>query len=569
MTTNVEFSILKGGFMAFATALAFSGLAQGAETKEPIRIKISAEERQSVDPRLFGQFLERPSWGETGPEAAADKHGNLPPEIVTMLKKMRIPIIRFPGGTDIDYTDWTDMISNAPGRSPERPITKGYKGNDVSNRFGFDEYFRLAAELGWDAILVVNVRDGLAKKKTLSAAAQHAAGLVAYANAPLDAKLPDGMPNWPAIRAKNGHPKPYAVRVFQIGNEWYNFAGDAKNGAGANDPAAIAAWYSKCIVAYADAMRAIDPSIELIMDGWMGNDVENTVFADPEIRRRIKYVTYHKYAPGPMSEAKRDGRQVDPGQLSARDWWLAWSTLPGDFDDQGRNIGLGDRIKFARDLGYEIASTEWNWNGWGMHNGIQQPTEFAYDHAAAIGVAGFLNGMIRQSDAIRIANQSMLVGHSWGIAAIHYDPAGKVPTYFNAQGMVTTFYNLHHGTRVLDVEVSGVPIIERPYYYDWGGAQPGKLALLDVVVTRHERAIFVHAVNHSFDEDLTAEIDLTAVGSKDGRATMHILECVPAEKMPAARAWMKETSQPVKVTAGKVRLAFPSRTVAILEVPVK
>ena len=47
----------------------------------------------------------------------------------------------------------------------------------------------------------------------------HIAGLVAYCNAPLGAKLPKGMPDWPAVRAKNGHPEPYNVRIWEIGNE--------------------------------------------------------------------------------------------------------------------------------------------------------------------------------------------------------------------------------------------------------------------------------------------------------------------------------------------------------------
>jgi len=37
--------------------------------------------------------------------------------------------VRFPGSTGIDFDDWTDLISAAPGRSdPQRPLTKGHQG---------------------------------------------------------------------------------------------------------------------------------------------------------------------------------------------------------------------------------------------------------------------------------------------------------------------------------------------------------------------------------------------------------------------------------------------------------
>jgi alpha-L-arabinofuranosidase len=186
-----------------------------------------------VDDRLFGQFLERPSWGgEQGPERALMPGTNqLLPAVVTMMKKMQIPILRFPGGTDVDYTDWRDMVSNVPGRAGVRPVTVGHKGDRVTNGFGFDEYFRLRNELGCETILVVNLLDALSRKRPLAEAAELAAGLVAYCNAPVGAMLPAGMPDWPAVRARNGHPAPYRVGYFQIGNEWWAFGNRATNDA--------------------------------------------------------------------------------------------------------------------------------------------------------------------------------------------------------------------------------------------------------------------------------------------------------------------------------------------------
>jgi hypothetical protein len=55
--------------------------------------------------------MEWPSWGEIGPEATVipDAH-NLRPEAKQLLRRMRVPLARLPGATDIDYIDWLDMI---------------------------------------------------------------------------------------------------------------------------------------------------------------------------------------------------------------------------------------------------------------------------------------------------------------------------------------------------------------------------------------------------------------------------------------------------------------------------
>ena len=222
---------------------------------------------------------------------------------------MRIPVIRFPGGTDIDFLDWTDMIDGVPGRDDGRPTSVGHRGDKVTNRFGLDEYLRLRESLGSETILVVNFLDGLARRRPLDKAALHAAGLIAYANAPVGATLPAGMPDWPALRAANGRREPYAVEYVQIGNEWSmpTFYEPVRRATGLDTPAALADWYIECLRAYIAAIRAVDPDIQIIVDNAMDLSIEETVLADPFIRKEVSWQALHAYAPGPMNRVKRDG----------------------------------------------------------------------------------------------------------------------------------------------------------------------------------------------------------------------------------------------------------------------
>ncbi len=144
---------------------------------EPAVLTISQRVHHRLSPDVFGQFLERPTWGgEAGPENVCDEQGHLSAEVERHLAGMHAPLVRFPTGTDGDYIDWTDL-ADLPGRD-RRPVTTGYTGGKVTNRFGFPEYFALAGRLGWRTILVANLREALYRKRPLDQAAEHAAALL-------------------------------------------------------------------------------------------------------------------------------------------------------------------------------------------------------------------------------------------------------------------------------------------------------------------------------------------------------------------------------------------------------
>jgi len=74
-------TLIAATLLAIALGLATTVSAQGKNTQQaaksegimkPIHISVESRELHRVDARLFGQFLERPSWGETGPEIATD-----------------------------------------------------------------------------------------------------------------------------------------------------------------------------------------------------------------------------------------------------------------------------------------------------------------------------------------------------------------------------------------------------------------------------------------------------------------------------------------------------------------
>ncbi len=497
------------GAAAAGCAAALSVLAAQVPQTAPeaVRLVILNETAQVINPRLFGHFLERPSWGERGVEAAyAEEHEGLHPDVLMLMKRMTIPVIRFPGGTDIDYMAWTDLIDNAPGRpSPSRPTASvGHTGEQVSNRFGYDEYFSLRDTLRCETIIVVNFFDAFLKRKPLRDAAIDAVGLLAYCNARAGDPLPDGMTDWPAVRAANGHPDPFGADYIQIGNETFalfRWKKDLLDEAGIED---IPEWYAACVAEYIRVIRAIDPDIPILVDS-VNREINDAVMA--AAGADIAFLVNHYYMPMSMKRIERDGIPVEAETLTPEEVWYAWVGTPNAYDAQGQSELRDFHVAYAREHGKPLAVTEWNWNGWWTGSKPRQEMpEAAF--AKAIGAAGFLHAFMR-SDAATLACQSMLVGESWGITGIRVDPSFERAPHLLPTARIVDFYAKHHGSRRLVQRLDGVPVYRQPLRL--GGIMPAdSIAYVDIVTTADDDRMYVHVINRSRDMAFPLEVDTKA-----------------------------------------------------------
>ena len=517
-----------------------------------------------IDPRVFGQFMERPSWGEIGVEGGLiPGTRKLQPGVLKMLEEMEIPIIRFPGGTDVDFMDWCDMVDNVPGRSAPRPVSTGHKGHKVTNNFGYDEFAQLCEHLGAEAMLVVNLRDALLKVKSLEEATAHAAALVAYCNAPVGAKLPQGMYDWPSVRAKNGRARPYKVKYFQIGNETWAFVRKLKEMQDDGAPR----FYARCVAAYIDAMRSVDPSIEIIVDGHDGNMSGIVGEVHRQLGDKISHFATHFYSPWSITKVLKDGKVVPGNELSAEDIWNAWMAVT-PFDAEGRSIINHPGIEAARRKGYKVGITEWNWNGRWRLSGPKAALDSSF--AKGVGAASYVHAFMRAADVIEIGCQSMLVGNSWGIHAIWADAKGKIAPHYMPTGQMTMFYSNHHGEDLLALESSNVPTYEQPYRM--GGISPKqRIAYIDALATADEEHIYFHAINRSFDKPREVTIDVSAFGGVEGSVVHHVLKGrLNNEPGPNEPRQIGRTSKsPAHFDGKTLKITLPHRSVSCIEFTLK
>ena len=169
----------------------------------------------------------------------ADHVGGADPDIIRLLKESRLPILRWPGGNFASNYHWQDGV----GPVEKRPTLPNYAwGRVETNLFGTDEFIAYCRAVGCEPMICINAGSGTPAE---------AGRWVQYCNGAAD--TPMG-----ALRAANGHPEPYNVRHWEVGNElwgrwqyyWTTASGyvDRYNG-------------------FAKAMLAADPTIKLYACG--------------------------------------------------------------------------------------------------------------------------------------------------------------------------------------------------------------------------------------------------------------------------------------------------------------
>jgi len=175
----------------------------------------------------------------------ADNVDGFRPEVISLLRQLHSGFWRLPGGNFVSDFNWYDSVGNRD----KRPPVMDYAWNAVqSNDVGMDEFMTFCKLIGVEPYITVNAGFG---------DAHSAAEEVEYMNGPVTTRLG-------AMRARNGHPEPYHVKFWNIGNEpygpWELGRTDLK-------------YYVLKHNEFARAMRAVDPSITLLASGAMPDEM--------------------------------------------------------------------------------------------------------------------------------------------------------------------------------------------------------------------------------------------------------------------------------------------------------
>ena len=129
-------------------------------------------------------------------------------DVVEALKEIRIPVLRWPGGCFADEYHWMDGIG--PKETRKKMINTHWGGVVEDNSFGTHEFFELCRQLGCETYINGNLGSGTV---------QEMSQWIEYMTF-------DGVSPMADLRAKNGHPEPWKVDFFGVGNENWGCGGN-------------------------------------------------------------------------------------------------------------------------------------------------------------------------------------------------------------------------------------------------------------------------------------------------------------------------------------------------------
>jgi len=220
------------------------------------------------------------------------------PDVVARLREARLPVLRWPGGNFVSGYHWRLGV----GRADLRPTVPNPAWSGLEyNLFGTDEFIAFCRAVGCEPMICVNAGNGTP---------QEAAAWVEYCNGPPESPMG-------RLRAENGHPEPYGVRFWEIGNEVYG-----RWQVGWTTPEGYVDRYRQ----FAVAMRAADPTIELIACG-RGHGTEWNDRLIAEAADLVKCISVHALYGG------RVDPETDPLEL-----YEAFMALPASLAERWRQM---------------------------------------------------------------------------------------------------------------------------------------------------------------------------------------------------------------------------------------
>jgi alpha-L-arabinofuranosidase len=215
-------SLASAGFIVAAKAGSRLGWAEAKSVDSRIEV-LTGEQLGIISPNIYGHFAENLSgviydgiW--VGSNSKVPNVDGIRKELIDEMRKIKPPVVRFPGGCFADSYDWRDGIGPADKR-PRR--TNFWNGGEAEaapashrydpNQFGTNEFAHFCKLIGSEPYLAANLR---------SLPAEEFYRWVEYCNSPA------GSTTLADTRAAGGFKDPFNVRYWGVGNESWGCGGN-------------------------------------------------------------------------------------------------------------------------------------------------------------------------------------------------------------------------------------------------------------------------------------------------------------------------------------------------------
>lgn len=429
-----------------------------------------------IDNRIYGSFIEHLGRAVYGgiyepDHPTADEQG-FRTDVMEFVKKLNIPIVRYPGGNFVSGFNWEDSVGPVENR-PKRLDLAWF--TTETNEVGLHEFADWAEKSGSEIMYAVNLG---------SRGPENARDIVEYANHPSGSKFSD-------MRIANGKKEPLGIKLWCLGNEmdgpWQIGQKSAKEyGRAANEASKMMKW--------------VDPTIETVACG--SSSSEMPTFGSWELEmleecyENVDYVSLHRYYANPTNDT------------------LGFLARTMDMDDFIKSVvAICDAVKGKKHSKHTVNLSFDEWNVW-YHSHEQDKEvwkqdkwnralpllEDVYNFEDSLLVGSMLITLLKNADRVKIACLAQLVNV---IAPIMTRNGGGVWAQ-------TIFYPFMH-TSKYGRGVSLKSIVDSPTY---SCQDYENVPYIDATATVSEAGeVTVFCVNRDMDTDYELELDLRSFGN--------------------------------------------------------
>ena len=385
-----------------------------------------------INRNIYGQFAEHLGHGIyggiwVGEDSPIPNTRGMRNDVIAALRRLRVPVIRWPGGCFADEYHWKDGIG--PRNLRPSMINTHWGGVVENNAFGTHEFLDFCDLVGAEPYVTGNLGSGTV---------QEMQDWVEYMTSDANSPMAD-------LRRKNGRNEPWKIRYFAIGNENWGCGGDMRP-----------EYYADEFRRYSTFIKDFSGNqILRIACGPSGDDYAWTDTVMKIAGKRANGLSLHYYT------VKDDNwKQKGSATLFGEAEWFAMLSQTLKMEELvTRHSAIMDRYDPAKKVGLMV-------DEWGAWYDVEPGTNpgFLYQQNSLRDalLAGInLNIFHEHADRVQMSNIAQMINVLQAMILTDGPRMVLTPTYH-----VFAMYNVHQGSRLLPTDLTG------PDYRFGGKAMP-------------------------------------------------------------------------------------------------
>ena len=510
---------MKKNLLVVAIFLFYSAIAQN-------EISIQADNgKQIINKNIYGHFAEHLGRCIYGGFYVGDNNTRIPNkdgirlDIIEALKKLKVPVLRWPGGCFADTYHWKDGI----GPKDKRPSMLNVWWGNVKedNSFGTNEFLNMCEMLGAEPYLSGNVGSGTP---------QELSDWVKYTI------HPNGSSPMPDLRMQNGRANPWHVKYWGIGNEAWGCGGNMKP-----------EYYANIYRQYTTFMTNGDPKEKIfrIASGANNEDYNWTEVLMRDLpHNMLDAVGVHHYS---VTEWGKKGSATN---FPEEEYFSTMQSALKMEELVTKHSAIMDKY----DPNKKVAMAVDEWGGWyNVEPGTNPAFLYQQNTMRDAMIAGTtLNTFNNHCDRVKMANLAQTINVLQAVILTNDEKIILTPTYH-----VMEMYNVHQDATMLPIAVTSND-------YKMGKE---KLKAISASASKDKNGI-THISLVNIDANKTQDINISITGGNYKTVSGRILTSDKLQNYNSFENPDKikpDSFNGAKLTESSLKLSLPPFSVVVLE----